>query len=343
MSRWKCIIANLLFTIGIISPAWAETSASLSETPPDFKIAFIGDQGLGKDAEAGLRLIKSEGAQAVLHQGDFDHEDNPAAWEAQINKILGQNFPYFASPGNHDIKRWNGEDGYQQYLKNRLNRLNIVWNGDLGIKSSMQYKGIFIILVSPAEMGIGHAPYIREQLAEDKSIWSICSWHKNMHLMQVGKQGDATGWDVYEEARKGGAIIATGHDHSYGRTHLMNSFVNQTIESYSNRMIITEGQTFAFVSGLAGAKIHDQKVHGLWWARIYTKTQGATSGALFGVFNADGVPNKAMFYFKNIKGDLIDRFDVISNVHGSTIFQQRRALQQETFENQTNKSKNQGK
>ena len=117
MSRWKCIIANLLFTICIISPAWAETSVSLSETPPNFKIAFIGDQELGKDAEAVLRLIKSEGAQAVLHQGDFDHEDNPAAWEAQINKILGRNFPYFASPGNHDIKRWNGEDGYQQRLK----------------------------------------------------------------------------------------------------------------------------------------------------------------------------------------------------------------------------------
>lgn len=326
MSRGKCIIANLLFTICIISPAWAETSVLLSETPPNFKIAFIGDQGLGKDAEAVLRLIKSEGAQAVLHQGDFDHEDNPAAWEAQINKILGQNFPYFASPGNHDIKRWNGTDGYQQYLKNRLNRLNIEWDGDLGVKSSVHYKGIFIILVSPAEMGHDHAPYIREQLAEDKSIWSICSWHKNMHLMQVGKQEDATGWDVYEEARKGGAIIATAHDHSYGRTHLMNSFVNQTIASYSNRMIITEGQTFAFVSGLAGAKVSDQKVHGPWWARIYTKTQGATYGALFGVFNADGVPNKAMFYFKNINGDLIDRFEVVSNVYGGTSVPQRGAL-----------------
>ena len=42
----------------------------------------------------------------------------------------------------------------------------------------------------------------------------------------------------------------------------MNSFVNQTIASYSNCMIITEGQTFAFVSGLAGTKIYDQKVHG---------------------------------------------------------------------------------
>lgn len=319
MSKWKCIIANLFFTIVIISQAWAETSVSLSETPPNFKIAFIGDQGLGKDAEAVLKLIKSEGAQAVLHQGDFDYEDNPAAWEAQINKILGQNFPYIASPGNHDINRWNGEGGYQQYLKNRLNRLNIVWDGDLGVKSSVRYKGIFIVLVSPAEKGLDYAQYIREQLAEDKSVWSICCWHKNMHLMQVGKKNDETGWGVYEEARKGGAIIATAHDHSYARTYLMNSFVNQAIASDSNRMIITEGQTFAFVSGLAGGTIHDQKVHGPWWARIYTKAQGATCGALFGVFNVDGVPNKAMFYFKNIKGNLIDRFDVISNVHVSTI------------------------
>jgi len=129
----------------------------------------------------------------------------------------------------------------------------------------------------------------------------------------VGKKGDEAGWDVYEEARKGGAIIATAHDHSYARTYLMNSFPNQTIASYSNCMIITEGQTFAFVSGLAGEKIYDQKVHGPWWAKIYTKTQGATYGALFGVFNVDGAPNKAMFYFKNVKGEFIDRFDVISN------------------------------
>ena len=94
----------------------------------------------------------------------------------------------------------------------------------------------------------------------------------------------------------------------------MNSFVNQTIASDSNRMIITEGQTFAFVSGLAGAKIHDQKVHGPWWARIYSKPQGATYGALFGVFNVSGVPNKATFYFKNINNEIIDQFDVKCDV-----------------------------
>ena len=313
MKIWKYTITFLVFII--INPIWAQTPVTVSETPPNFKIAFIGDQGFGENAEAVLKLIKSEDAQAVLHQGDFDYENNPPAWEAQINKILGPDFPYFASVGNHDTEKWNGENGYQQYLKNRLSRLGITWDGDLGVKSSMRYKGIFIILVSPGVFGTGYDIYIRDRLAADKSLWMICSWHENMRLMQVDGKKDDTGWGVYEEARKAGAIIATAHDHSYGRTYLMSSFINQTVDNYSNTMIITEDKTFAFFSGLGGKSIHNQKLNGPWWAKIYTKTQGATYGALFGVFNVNGVPNTAMFYFKNIKGKIIDRFDVISNVH----------------------------
>ena len=40
-------------------------------TPVNFKIAFIGDQGLNPNSVAVLNLIKAEGAQAVMHQGDF--------------------------------------------------------------------------------------------------------------------------------------------------------------------------------------------------------------------------------------------------------------------------------
>lgn len=66
------------------------------EAPPaNLKIAFIGDQALGPNAVAVLNLIKAEGAQAVMHSGDLDYADNPAAWEAQINNVLGANFPYF--------------------------------------------------------------------------------------------------------------------------------------------------------------------------------------------------------------------------------------------------------
>jgi hypothetical protein len=37
--------------------------------------------------------------------------------------------------------------------------------------------------------------------------------------MQVGVKKDAAGWGVYEACRKGGALIATAHDHSYAWTY----------------------------------------------------------------------------------------------------------------------------
>lgn len=305
------IVSKLKKYVGIVLVLVCQSL--LAQTPANFKIAFIGDQGLGQNARAVLNLIKAEGAQAVLHQGDFDYNDNPDAWEAQINDVLGANFPYFASAGNHDESQW---PGYQQYLENRANRLGISWNGDLGTKSSLYYQGIFIVFVAPGVIGSGHDVYIRDQLAADSSIWSICSWHKNQQDMQVGDKVDETGWEVYEEATRGGAIIATAHEHSYSRTHLLSSPMNQTIVSLSDTLTISKGQSFVFVSGLGGESIRNQERSGNWWASVYTSDQNANYGALFGTFNVNGVPNLATFYFKDIDGNIADEFSVVSRVEG---------------------------
>jgi hypothetical protein len=148
-------------------------------TPINFKIAFIGDQGLNSNSVAVLDLIRAEGAQAVAHQGDFGYSTNTAVWDAQINNVLGPNFPYFASIGNADDSDFSGPTGYQQLLINRMNRLGITWSGNLGIRSSFHYKGIFIVQVAPGITGFDTLDmdlYIRAQLAQDNSVWSICSW-----------------------------------------------------------------------------------------------------------------------------------------------------------------------
>jgi hypothetical protein len=319
MKKVTFLTISFLLVIFIASPVLAQ-----GDIPPvNFTVAFIGDQGLGPNAEAVLNLIKNEGADAVLHQGDFDYVDNPAGWDGQINGILGPNFPYFASVGNHDAARFYGSGGYQEFLAARMNRLGIPWNGDLGVRSSFYYEGIFILLTAPGTIGVNQDLYIRDRLATDNSIWRISSWHKNMRLMQVGNKTDDTGWGVYEESRKGGAIVATGHDHSYARTHLLGSFQNQTVASTGNTLILAsdnpgtpsdEGRSFAFVSGLGGHSIYTQTQSGAWWASIYTSTQGATYGALFGVFHYQGNPRLAHFYFKNINGIIVDDFYVQSSV-----------------------------
>ncbi len=307
-------IAFLSFIFLIFSISISSTYA-LNSTVPNFKVAFIGDQGLGANAIAVLQLIKNEGTNMVLHQGDFDYQDNPTAWDDQINSILGADFPYFATIGNHDALAWSG---YQQKLIERLARIpNAFCTGNLGVQSACYYNGLFFTLTAPGTMGSGHDIYIRDQLAQDNSLWSVCSWHKLQRLMQVGGKTDETGWGVYEECRKGGGILATAHEHSYSRTHLMNNFETQSIASTSNTIILEKGKSFAFVSGIGGHSIRPQDntlASNPWWASVYTATQNATYGALFCTFYVDNQPNKARCYLKDIQNRTIDQFELISNV-----------------------------
>lgn len=291
-----------------------------SELSQPLTVAFIGDQGSDDSAWAVLQLIKAEGAHLVLHQGDFDYRDDPDSWDALITNVLGAEFPYFASIGNHDTKRFYGSNGYQAKLTNRLNKISGAHCvGDLGVQSACTFRGLFFVL-----SGVGtipnrpnerqHVAFIQDQLAQSNSIWKICSWHKNQNLMQTGKKKDEVGWGPYEACREGGAIIATGHEHSYARTHLMDSFESLSVASTSPTLRIGQGKSFVFVSGLGGVSIRNQDRDGHWWAAVYTSDQGANSGALFCTFLVDGVPNRASCYFKDIDGEIPDRFSIISDI-----------------------------
>ncbi len=278
-------------------------------------VAFIGDQGLGDDPEAVLELIDSEGADLVLHQGDLDYDEDPTAWEAQINSTLGADFPYVASVGNHDDDIW---DDYQELLQARIDRISgLVCTGDLGINSTCTFQGLFIVLSGVGTEGDDHEDYLSTQLEATNATWRICSWHKNQRLMQVGGKSDSVGWEAYEICRQNGAIIATDHEHSYSRTHLMSDFEDQTIVSTSDTLTLSEGETFAFVSGLGGVSIRDEE-DGLgenpWWAAVYTEDQDANYGALFCRFGVDDVAENASCYFKDIDGNTPDTFDLVSNL-----------------------------
>jgi hypothetical protein len=332
------LVQRRLLALPIAGLALLVASApSVAQIPPEeITIAFIGDQGLGSSARAVLELIRNEGADAVVHSGDFDYADDPAAWDSMISGILGDDMAYFASAGNHDDAAFYGPGGYQEFLEARLNRLGIVWNGDLGVASTLSYRGIFLVLTAPdifanRDGDSVHAPFIRDALAGTDAIWRISSFHKNMHAMQTGEKSDETGWGVYEESRRGGAIIATAHEHSYSRTHLLSQMATQscavpncavppdnTLELAVDdpATLPDEGRSFAFVCGLGGRGIRRLVNDGAWFATVYTSSQGASHGALFGVFNYRGDPRLAYFYLKDVTGHVADEFFVSSPIGG---------------------------
>ncbi len=328
--RERHLCRSLLF--GLAALLSAASGPAAQGAAEEVTIAFIGDQGLSANAGAVLELIRNEGADAVVHSGDFDYTGNPPAWDAMISGILGEDMPYFASAGNHDRAAFRGPGGYQEFLEARLARLQIGWSGDLGVASTLSYRGIFLVLTAPDvfvnnDGDSVHAPFIRAALAGSDAVWRISSFHKNMRALQPGGKSDETGWGVYEESRRGGAIIATGHEHSYARTHLLSEVSTQSCAipgcavPPDNTLQLAiddpetapdEGRSFAFVSGLGGRSIRRQLLDGPWFASVYTSTQGADHGALFGVFNYQGDPGLAYFYMKDVSGQVADEFFVAS-------------------------------
>ena len=84
----KGLLPLSVLTIGILLMSPLLVTAA---TPTDeaFTVAFIGDSGYGTGFEYVLSLIQTEGADAVVHLGDFDYNDDPAGFFEVINTNLG--------------------------------------------------------------------------------------------------------------------------------------------------------------------------------------------------------------------------------------------------------------
>ncbi|OGB63624.1 hypothetical protein A2X44_04650 [candidate division CPR3 bacterium GWF2_35_18] len=303
------------------------TQSTPRPTQENFKVAFIGDSDAGFNFESVLNLIKNENADMVLHQGDFDNTDSkdPAVFETIINNILGVNFPYFGSVGNHDNNDAGEWNAYANQFLTRMQRLGLTpdFNDLTDQKYSLTYKGLKMVFVGENGNNTEFANFINSEFATDDHIWKICSWHQMQNAMQVGSKADDMGWDVYENCRTHGAIIVNGHEHSYHRTKTLTDMSDQTVDvgcSDPNNLCVGNGKTFSNVSGLGGIGIRNQDrclpisyPYGCngEWASIYTTDQSAQYGALFIEFRVDGDTEKASGYFKNIDGVVVDTFTII--------------------------------
>lgn len=299
----------------------ADPSPAVRAPPEPVTVAFIGDQGLKETSRAVLRLIRAEGADLVVHSGDFDYRDDPEAWASMLNVELGVDFPYLASIGCHDKQQW---PAYEKVLRHRVARTEgLEYTGDLGMQSTCTYKGVTVILSSAGicslpegieanptvcepYAGYDHVEYVEEQLSGANTMWRVCSWHRANHAYQVGDKGTAVPLALYDACREGGAIIATGHNHAYARTYPMADFAGKTVASRTPPYTVGDGTSFALVSGLAGEEFYPttDMVDADWWAGTYTADdEGHTFGAFFATFRPDGTGE---CYFKDIDGAVVD-------------------------------------
>jgi hypothetical protein len=276
-------------------------------------VAFLGDSDSGSGFQSVLNLIATEGADALLVEGDMSYSSNPDAWWDAVDSVLGSTFPVFISRGNHDDSSWSG---YLPRAEEHLGgALREAGSHDAQYKTT--YRGLVVATIKKGDSGSD----ISQFLSGDPHIWKICQWHQNQNAMQVGTKSDEMGWGVYETCRQEGAIIETGHEHSYERTRTLTSMSSQTVDptcSSPSDLCLGPGRTFANVVGLGGNGVRNQDrclpfsaPYGCngEWAFIYTSNQSATYGAQFIVFH-DGAEDVATGYFKNVNGQTVDTFTI---------------------------------
>jgi hypothetical protein len=336
----------LLATMGLLLGG-ASAQAPVRPQAHPFTVAFIGDTGydpqdtpaLDTGFEKVLALVKSEAAHLLAIAGDFSYQTRPEAarvYFATIDRLLGADFPVLGADGNHDD--WSQ---YQPFFQARLERMGLPRTLIAGDEYGLHVGGIQWAVLGER----GNAPFVRTQFAGDDDAWRVCMWHKNMHDMQPGGKRDEMDWATYRACQDAGAIIATGHEHSYARTLTLTDLgtgaAGHGATGTPDRLEVGPGRTFVFVSGLGGKSLRgyhcDKHDDDTWWATVYTSNyylkagatvakrcakgsakhaavvKGYTYGALFITFNAGGDPHQAEGYFKTITGDTIDAFTIVKD------------------------------
>lgn len=288
---------------------------------PGYVAAFLADQGSGAGARAVLNLVRAEGADVVFHAGDLDYGRSPSTWERLVrNELWTDTYrpSYFFASGNHDLAVFTpslGANYARAAARLHSEAAYTACEGIVGARAVCAYRGIALV---QSAVGLtcddNGGGFVQRSFARLGGWpWRVCLFHVNQRRMQLEDKGDAAEWAIYEECRKAGALIVTGHSHNYARTHLLSSMREGTVVHTNSSMRLEPGRSVATVVGLGGHSIRGARTHlraNPWWAvSLAAGDPDAGFGALFCRF---ATPRRAECYFKTTDGAVIDEFVLVT-------------------------------
>lgn len=292
----------------------------------EVKIVFTGDMDERDDETHALwEMIWDEKVDAVVLQGDLSYSDDPGKAISLIDAQLNNSsIPIFGAIGHHedllDLQNNKYSPGREwpiykkSFLARVANNPKAACSGDYGINSICTYDNISVALSGVSVQGSNHANYIRANFSSTDDGWKICAFHNS-------DWRDNETRSVMEECRKQGALVMVAHDHSYGRTHVLNSFASLDVVDKTSPYTIDKGKTLMAITGLGGEGRSDLLANQDYtvfntadspFASTWLNKDRATAGALFCTFNKGGVVNKASCAFKSIAGKTIDSFEILN-------------------------------
>lgn len=318
--KMRIVVATILFIfvvilyfnlIGVLFPGlipkdrYKYESVEIPEVSElqEVKIAFFGDQGVSEDSKEVLNMIKEENVDLIMLLGDFDYEDNPKKFKEMYESVYRDDYPLLSVIGNHDILKWSE---YKDWMS-KINIDNLNCNGDYGVASVCNFGPVSFVISAIGTLPGEHTEFLEDVLPRVDNSWKICVWHKNHNGYQAGGKKTEVDLDTYQLCADNDAIIITGHEHSYSRTHGMSDIRNFVVGDNDSPYDMFEN-SLVVVSGLGGKSVRDthDDLKDIWGS-IYSNDQGAVAGSLICTFRKQDADCE----FINTDREVIDEFKMV--------------------------------
>lgn len=220
-----------------------------------FEFLYFGDAQEGLDKEwkvtADTAFHSTPGAQLVLHGGDMVNVHSDKEWSdffASQGNIPGQ-VPTLAALGNHELMFDPNGNSFR-------NHFTLPENGPAQFPETtytVDYQGVrFITLTANKQALDEQARYLDAQLSSNPHQWAVVMLYQPIYNGTLRNYTDAyraAFGDILE--RHNVDLVLTGHDHTYGRGHV----VDDSVRTRAGREAGTAGPEYVVAS--AGAKFFD--------------------------------------------------------------------------------------
>jgi 3',5'-cyclic AMP phosphodiesterase CpdA len=338
-TRYVYRVGQLMETSVVNWSEWFEFKTPTQEPSP-LRFIYFGDAQNEVKAHWS-RVIRGAysdmpKAHFLLHAGDLINRANAdgewGEWHQAAGWINGH-IPSVPTPGNHEYgapPKTKEPKGIVEKLTRPKPVLTPHWrvqftlpeHGPKGLEETAFYhdiQGVRVISLNSNEMHKEQIPWLENVLATNPNKWTVVTFHHPVYSTAATRQKEEEGKAVRQLWRPildkyGVDLVLQGHDHSYGRSGLMNED-----NVLSGTQVFTKKGTIYAVS-VSGPKMYELGVQP-WMVSKAEKKQ------LYQLITING--KKLHYEARTANGELYDEFELRKRNDGGNTLVEREELEKE--------------
>lgn len=261
-ARLPALAPNATYSYAIGERAFPLTPPPAPGEP--FRLAFLGDMGVTREAGLAVEAIAAANASLVLHVGDVSYAGgDPMIWKSWFDLVepVASRVPWIPALGNHEgdvLGAATDEAAVVDPHEQAIFRQRFPQPDDT-FWFSFDWAGVHLIALdtfSELTMPSEEIAWLEADLAASKdAAWTIAFFHEPPYSSNAAHGSSPRAHGAFARILEEGGVdlVVTGHDHSYERTYALR---DGTVVGKANDTLEGSGTVYV-VTGGGGASLYE--------------------------------------------------------------------------------------